>query len=144
MARHVVQSVTDDLDGTPDAAEVEFSLDGRSWTIDLGPKNEAALRNLVQPYIDAGRKIAASGGRGGARRGGSSRVADPDRSRTIREWALANGVELPARGRIAQGYQEAYDAGDVALLYQAAGLELPEADKPKRRKKTDAQFSSAV
>jgi hypothetical protein len=55
---------------------------------------------------------------------------------------LANGVELPTRGRIAQGYEDAYDADNVALLYEAAGLQLPAPDKPKRRKKTDALFSS--
>lgn len=135
MARHVIESITDDLDGTPDAVAVEFSLDGRSWTIDLGPKNEAKLRDLVQPYIDAGRRAA---GRNTARSAGSPPAADRERSRTVREWALANGVELPARGRVAQGYQDAYDAGDVALLYEAAGLELPEPDRPRRRRKAHA------
>lgn len=134
MARHVVRSVTDDLDGTPDAVEVEFSLDGVHWTIDLGPRNEANLRNLVQPYIDAARKVTTTNGRGSSSRGGPPRPADRERGRAVREWALANGVELPARGRIAQAYLDAYDADDVARLYEAAGLELPKRDKPKRRK----------
>lgn len=138
MAKHVVQNITDDLDGSPDAEEVEFSLDGVAWTIDLGPKNRARLRSLVQPYIEAGRKVTATHGRTGAPRPGSRRAGDRERARAVRQWALANGVELPARGRIASGYIDAYNAGDVALLYQVAGLELPESDKPKRRKKTGA------
>lgn len=136
MARQVVHSITDDLDGTPDAVEVRFSLDGLSWTIDLGPDNEAKLRSLVQPYIDAARKVTAANGRSTSRRGGPRRAADRERTRAVREWALANGVELPTRGRIAHAYLEAYEAGDVARLYEAAGLELPQPDKPKRRKKT--------
>lgn len=135
MARHVIQRITDDLDGSPDAVEVEFSLDGVNWIIDLGPKNQAALRSLLQPYIEAGRTVTTTSGRNGSMRRGSSR-ANRERNQAVREWALANGVELPTRGRIARGYLDAYDTGDVALLYEVAGLELPKPDKPKRRKKT--------
>ena len=137
MARHVVHCITDDLDGRPDAVEIEFSLDGLSWTIDLGPRNEAKFRNMIQPYIDAARKVTATNGRSTPRRGGPPRAADRERHRAVREWALANGVELPARGRVAQAYLDAYDAGDVAQLYEAAGLELPKPERPKRRTKTD-------
>jgi hypothetical protein len=136
MAKHVIQHITDDLDGSPDAAQVEFSLDGVNWIIDLAPKNEATLRDLLQPYIDAGRKVTA--GRNGAARRGAARDANRERNQAVRQWALDNGVELPARGRIAQGYLDAYDAGDVALLYEVAGLEMPQPDKPKRRKKSAA------
>jgi Lsr2. len=138
VARHVVHNITDDLDGSPDAVEVEFSLDGQRWTIDLGPRNEANLRSLLQPYIDAARKVTAKNGRGGRGRGAPARATARERNRAVREWALANGVELPARGRIAQAYLDAYDAGDVARLYEAAGLEMPQPDKPKRRRKADS------
>jgi len=138
VARHVIHRITDDLDGTPDAVEVEFSLDGQRWTIDLGPRNEANLRNLLQPYIEAGRPVTTAGRRHAPRRVGSGRADRREHNRAVREWALANGVELPARGRIAQAYLDAYQAGDVARLYEAAGLEMPKPDKPKRRKKTEA------
>ena len=138
MAKHVVHNITDDLDGSPDAVEVEFSLDGQRWTIDLGPRNEANLRSLLQPYIDAARKVPATNGRAPRGRGDASRAAARDRNRAVREWALANGVELPARGRIAQAYLDAYDAGDVGRLYEAAGLEMPKPDKPRRRKKAES------
>jgi hypothetical protein len=138
VAKHVVQTITDDLDGTPDAVEVEFSLDGQRWTIDLGPRNEANLRNLLQPYIEVARPVTGTNGRRTARRTGAAGAANRERNRAVREWALANGVELPARGRIAQAYLDAYDASDVARLYEAAGLEMPKPDKPKRRKKTEA------
>lgn len=138
MAKNVIQRITDDLDGSPDAHEVKFSLDGQHWTIDLAPRNEANLRSLLQPYIDAARPVTATNGRRGTRREGASRGANRERNRAVREWALANGVELPARGRIAQAYLDAYETGDVAKLYEAAGLEMPKSDKAKRRKKTEA------
>lgn len=138
MAKNVIHRITDDLDGSPDAVEVEFSLDGQHWTIDLAPRNEANLRSLLQPYIEAARPVTTANGRRASRRGGTPRAANRERNRAVREWALANGVELPARGRIAQAYLDAYEAGDVERLYEAAGLEMPKSDKPKRRKKAEA------
>lgn len=132
MAKHQVQHVTDDLDGSPGAAEIEFSLDGGRWIIDLAPKNQARLRGVLRPYIQAARKVATTSRRNGSPRRAGER--EHSRARAVREWALANGVELPSRGRIAQGYLDAYDAGDVAALYQAAGLEPPRTDRPRRRK----------
>jgi hypothetical protein len=138
MVRQVIHSITDDLDGSPDAAEVEFALGGQTYAIDLAPKNEARLRDTLQPYIDAGRRVSDARGRGGATRP----AADRERNQAIRQWALDNGVELPSRGRIAQGYIDAYDDSNVELLYATAGLELPEENKPKRRRRaTDAHFS---
>jgi hypothetical protein len=73
---------------------------------------------------------------------------DKDRNARIRQWALDQGVELPGRGRIAGAVQRAYDAGDVAALYAAAGLEMPEeepepAPKRSRRRAASAEFSSS-
>ncbi len=140
MVKQVIHSVTDDLDGSPDAAEVIFMLGSQSYAIDLAPKNEARLRDALQPYIDAGRKLA----RLKTSRGGAKSGADRERNQAVRQWARDNGVELPARGRIAQGYLDAYDDNDVELLYQTAGLEMPEAEKPKRRRKAaEARFSES-
>lgn len=43
MAKEVTQRVIDDLDGTPDAATIEFAVDGRSYTIDLGPRTKRSF-----------------------------------------------------------------------------------------------------
>ena len=139
MVKQVIHSITDDLDGSPDAAEIMFAYGSQSYVIDLGPKNEARLRDALQPYIDAGRRVARAQGKGAARVG-----TDRERNQAVRQWAMDNGVELPTRGRIAQGYLDAYDDSNIELLYQTAGLELPEEDKPKRRRKTtDAEFSES-
>jgi hypothetical protein len=66
-------------------------------------------------------------GRAGGGRGRPGRLAGQrDRNLAIRQWALDNGIELPSRGRIAQGVQDAFDAGDVPALYSATGLEMDE------------------
>ena len=51
MARQTTVTVTDDLDGSANAQEVSFSLDGIAWTIDLSAKNRAALQKALKPYI---------------------------------------------------------------------------------------------
>jgi hypothetical protein len=35
MAKQTTVTITDDLDGSANAKEVSFSLDGRTWAIDL-------------------------------------------------------------------------------------------------------------
>jgi nucleoid-associated protein Lsr2 len=51
MAKQTTVTVTDDLDGSANAKEVTFSLDGESWTIDLSAKNRNALEKALKPYI---------------------------------------------------------------------------------------------
>jgi hypothetical protein len=46
MARQTTVTVIDDLDGSANAKEVTFSLNGESWTIDLSAKNRNALERL--------------------------------------------------------------------------------------------------
>jgi hypothetical protein len=99
MAQRVVTELTDDLDGSAIAdgsgETITFALDNVSYEIDLKVKNAAKLRKVLQPYMDAGRKV---GGHSPQRRAAkTSRTDDP---RSIRAWAVENGIELSARGRI--------------------------------------------
>ena len=109
MAQRVVVRLTDDLSGTEISAgkgeTVTFGLDGRSYEIDLTAKNAAVLRKALRPYVEAGRPIAGSG-----RRQIRTRVASD--SRTVKEWARANGYQVPGRGRIPQAVREAFDAAN--------------------------------
>jgi Lsr2 len=59
-ARRVVTRV-DDLDGTPDAHPVRFGLDGRDYEIDLTDAHAQQLRDLLTPYLSAGRRLARNG-----------------------------------------------------------------------------------
>jgi hypothetical protein len=90
MAQRVEVLLTDDLDGTDIPAgrgeTIVFSLDGKTYEIDLTNRNSSALRKALAPYVEAGRPVKKSRG---------SRVARTTQvgadTKTIKEWARANG-----------------------------------------------------
>src|SRR3954471_4332613 len=108
MAKQTTVTVTDDLDGSANAKEVTFSLNGESWTIDLSAKNRNALEKALKPYIakasKQGRRRAASPSRKTAGRGPRADLS------SVREWAKSNGHSVSDRGRISAAVQQAYDA----------------------------------
>lgn len=115
MARQVITTLIDDLDGKPADRTIEFSLDGASYTIDLSDTNVGKLRKALDPYISAGSRVGrGSSGRGLGRpvsANGSGRAGnDRDQNRHIREWATANGHTVSERGRIPQNVTDAYRA----------------------------------
>jgi hypothetical protein len=97
-------TLVDDFDGTQAAETVKFSLDGKTYEIDLSKSNANELRRTLRPYVERAR---------GARRSSSSRVGKPAPSRgvsrrpegydrtEVRAWAEANRVRVSPRGRIA-------------------------------------------
>jgi Lsr2 len=64
MAQRLEVRMTDDLSGAlirPGRGEtVAFSLDGKSYEIDLTAKNATLLRKALRPYVEAGRPIGPS------------------------------------------------------------------------------------
>jgi hypothetical protein len=117
MAQVTKVRLVDDLDGSEADESVEFTLDGMSLEIDLSKDNAAKLRDILAPYVAAGRR----GDRRPARR--QQRVekvpADPvvpaapaaprESTGPIREWAAANGFAVSDRGRISAEVTEAYE-----------------------------------
>ena len=113
MARQVITTLIDDLDGKKADRTVEFSLDGVNYTIDLSETNAGKLRKALDPYINAGTRLGRSAGRIAARRNVPARTAGSrDENRLIREWAVANGHQISERGRIPQGVSDAYRAAN--------------------------------
>jgi hypothetical protein len=113
MARQVITTLIDDLDGKPADRTVEFSLDGISYSIDLSEANAGKLRKALDPFIEAGTRL----GRGGSGRGPGRSASSPartagsrDENRLIREWAAENGHQISERGRIPQNVSNAYRA----------------------------------
>jgi hypothetical protein len=94
MAKTVVVKLTDDIDGGDADESIQFSLDGRSYEIDLNSANAAKLREAMKPFMEKGRAV---GGSGSARSGsaGRSRSADKtlysqlsdDEKNKFRAWA---------------------------------------------------------
>ena len=101
------QTILDDLDGSANAKEVSFSLDSRTWTIDLALRTAQHWRRRSSPTLLRGPNRAA-------RRSKSTRSSARSKSRAdmgaVREWAKSNGHQVSDRGRISADVQTAYDA----------------------------------
>jgi Lsr2 len=105
MAKTVNVVIADDIDGSPGAETVSFSIDGHSYEIDLGQKNLTRFQKSLQPFIDAGRRTAH---RGAAK---SARSAAPGVNRgEVRAWAASQGLKVSERGRISAEVLRKYDA----------------------------------
>jgi hypothetical protein len=127
MAKQTIVKLTDDIDGTSADETVVFSVDGKAYEIDLSKKNAQALRNALQPYVDAARVVgrpstrssrssrssrSASTGRApqSSRRGASTTLfsqLDAEEKDRFRVWA-----NMPTARRISDARVQAWiDAG---------------------------------
>ena len=109
MATQTTVTVTDDLDGSANAKEVTFSLNGESWTIDLSAKNRAALEKALKPYIPKATKQGRRRPAASVKKKTARRAAHTDLA-AVRDWAKSNGHQVSDRGRISAAVQQAYDA----------------------------------
>lgn len=111
MARQVITTLIDDLDGKPADRTVEFGIDGVNYSIDLSEANAGKLRTTLDTYIEAGRRLGRSGTASSTSRPASRSATTPNRrdeNREIRAWAAQNGFEVSERGRIPQEVIDAY------------------------------------
>jgi hypothetical protein len=125
VAKKRVWSVVDDFDGSPAAETVAFALDGSTYEIDLSAENALELREVLEPWINAGRRRGGQTTRSANRRPGArasngrSRHASYD-STAVRAWAASDAgkkalkaakLKPPAaQGRIAAAVVDAYNA----------------------------------
>ena len=85
MAQITQVRLVDDLDGGEAAESVSFSLDGKSYEIDLNEKHAAALRDAFAPFV------------GSARRAGGSAVGSRPRMSTRTSTGSVGRVRRPQR-----------------------------------------------
>ncbi|WP_400993432.1 Lsr2 family protein [Agromyces sp. GXQ0307] len=104
MAKRVVETLIDDLDGSDADRTVSFAFDGDQYSIDLSAANIDKLESALAPYIGAARKTAARGGTS-RRRGASAAGGD---TKDAREWLRSNGHQVSDRGRIPAPLMELY------------------------------------
>jgi hypothetical protein len=107
MAQVTKVRLVDDLDGGEADESVSFTIDGNALELDLSNENADKLRDIFAPYIAAARR----GDRQPARRQqrmSTASAAPREAAGTIREWAVANGFTVSARGRISAEVMEAY------------------------------------
>lgn len=108
MAQKVNIVLVDDIDGSDATQTVSFGLDGTTYEIDLNDANAASLRDALATYVGHGRKVGAAPRR---RRGAAAPAGVGGASaKDVREWARANGHDVPERGRIPADVRSAYDA----------------------------------
>ncbi len=61
MAKTVIETLIDDVDGGTATQTVGFGLDGVIYTIDVSDGNADKLRTAFEPFIAAGRRVGRSG-----------------------------------------------------------------------------------
>src|SRR5579884_2131384 len=113
MAQRVQVLLLCDLhDGEVEGTEtLHFSIDSRGYEIDLCEQHATELRDVLAPYIGAGRRAGTGTGRGRSRGSGGSTAVGVDPA-AVRAWARSQGIKVSERGRI---------SADVIERYRAAG-----------------------
>ncbi|WP_431795256.1 histone-like nucleoid-structuring protein Lsr2 [Microbacterium enclense] len=108
--RHIAQLI-DDLDGTVleegEGKQVTFSIEGRSYEIDLSDANADKFYSALAPFVDAARSIGSAGRQSTSR---TLRAKSDLDLAAVREWARANGHTVSDRGRIPATIIDAYKA----------------------------------
>ena len=107
MAQKIHIILEDDLDGSEATETVTFGLDGTSYEIDLNDEHAAGLRDSLAEYVGHARKVGSA--RRGRRSTSTAATGGPS-AKEIRDWARANGYDVPDRGRVSAEVREAYDA----------------------------------
>lgn len=109
MATKIIEMkiVSSDLSGVEDDSvkEFAFSVDGKSYWIDLTPEEIKGFTELVKPYVSAARTTK---GKGKSKAAIGSKPAGNDA--IVRKWATDNGVDVNLKGRVQKSTREAYDA----------------------------------
>ncbi|MEV5750624.1 Lsr2 family protein [Actinoallomurus sp. NPDC052308] len=110
MATKVV--MVDDLDGHDgeDVAKRDFEVSGVTYTIDLGDENFKRLEELLgelAPYIEKAAKVRQAGRARKSAADTAPRLRGYSNS-DVREWAVAEGVEVSERGKIADEVYEKF------------------------------------
>jgi hypothetical protein len=88
MAKTVIVKLTDDIDGGDAEETVQFSLDGKSYEIDVNSANATQLRAAFKPFIDKGRISE-----------GSSRAKAPRQSNSSGEKTLFSQLSSEEKER---------------------------------------------
>lgn len=100
MAQHVKIELVDDLDGSLAQETVAFAIDGVTYEIDLSEENASKLREGLTRWTTHARRV---GGRK------TKQTINPGAdNQKIRAWAMEQGLEVSARGRISAEVRDAY------------------------------------
>lgn len=114
MAIKRVSHFIDDIDGKiledGNGKQLNFSVDGRVYEIDLSRENADKFFAALAPFVDAARSVGAGGA--GRNRRAAQRGSDVD-LRAVREWARKNGHTVSDRGRVPANIVDAYKSANA-------------------------------
>jgi nucleoid-associated protein Lsr2 len=96
----IKDDLTDEIIDQKEAESIEFSVNGKGYSIDLGKKNAAEFHRSLDRYIAAATKVGAPKTR--RPRGNRGDLA------AIREWGKQNGFAVSERGRVSTELKEAF------------------------------------
>ena len=107
--KHITQTIND-LGGlvVEDGTSATFSLEGRSYEIDLSSDIAHKLRDAFWPYITAARPVGSSPSP--PRRTPRGRAIPTRDVIDVRSWTQKNGFSITDRGRISATVLAASDA----------------------------------
>jgi hypothetical protein len=139
MAKVVSTAYVDDLDGSEASGPVDFSLDGKDYTIDLSDSNAARLRDALASFIASARRAGGSGRRQISSPQRSASGRSREETQEIRSVLRELGYEVKDRGRVSSDLLAAYETRTPA-----PGKSSDEQPKAKRsRKKTTDRGTEA-
>jgi hypothetical protein len=120
VAKTTVVTITDDMDGSPNAETLRFSVATATYEIDLAPKNREKFDKALAPFIQKATRVGAAPRAMGLRGSGRSKSTgnpNAEADRTARAWAQrtgykVNGKPVSSRGRLHPQVRQAWiDAG---------------------------------
>ncbi len=107
MATLTQVTLTCDVCGKPkDVQTRTIGLDGKTYEIDLCPKDGKGLSKAAAGYVSNARKITA---RQAPRENGSTPRSRAETA-AIRDWARASGMKISDRGRVPAAVFRDYQA----------------------------------
>ncbi|MEJ5928810.1 Lsr2 family protein [Corynebacterium sp. H128] len=102
MARREVIQFFDDLDNSPltkdEVNVIKFSVNGNSYIMDLSEQNAKTFHAALAPFIEVARKDTNT----------ARKTANNPDPKAVREWAQSQGIEVAARGKLANDIIEKY------------------------------------
>ena len=147
MAKVVSTAYVDDLDGSEASGPVDFSLDGKDYTIDLSDSNAARLRDALASFVASARRASGTGRRRSTSSSPQRSASGRSREETqeIRAALRELGYSVKDRGRIPAELLAAYEArtpADHSSDASAAGAD-PEPKTRRSRKKVKEPVDGA-
>lgn len=109
MARRVMIDIESDLSNKSPAETVEFAWNGHQYEIDLTDQEKEQFQAVLKDYLDNARVKV---GRGRSAKIKPARTELGASPATVRAWARAQQIEVPARGRIPNDVYDRFEAAN--------------------------------